>query len=190
MATPRKSFKTEKGTELPILNLKGKEYLQVAHRLVWFREEHPRGTIRTTMVAQGGEGKDEFAVFRAEIMIDTDKGPMLVSTAHKKETLGGFADYIEKCETGAVGRALALLGFGTQFAADELEEGNRLADAPLATVGETTGTGVPKPLYGAASTAEANAIAAQGTTGRRPSFRRNATATTTAQTANGSGDDI
>lgn len=46
------------------------------------------------------------------------------------ETLEGFGDFIEKAETGAIGRALALVGFGTQFCADELDEGPRLADSP------------------------------------------------------------
>ena len=37
----------------------------------------------------------------------------------------------EKAETKAVGRALAMLGYGTQFAADELDEGERIADTPI-----------------------------------------------------------
>ena len=42
-----KTFKTPKGTELPLLDLRGKDYLMVAHRLVWFREEHSDWTIET-----------------------------------------------------------------------------------------------------------------------------------------------
>ncbi len=38
--------------------------------------------------------------------------------------------HLEKSETGAIGRALALCGFGTQFT-PELDEGERLADSPL-----------------------------------------------------------
>lgn len=127
MSAPRKSFTTPKGTELPILNLKGKEYLQVAHRLVWFREAHPDGIIKTTMLAMSGEGDQEYSVFKAEIYIN---GTM-VSSAHKKETKKGFEDHIEKGETGAIGRALAMAGFGTSFVGDELDEKMRLADAPL-----------------------------------------------------------
>lgn len=169
----RKSFKTPKGTELPLLSLKGKEYLQVAHRLVWFREEHPTGVIRTMLKAQQGEGKDEYAVFQAEIHIMTDKGPMLVATAHKKETAGGFPDFLEKAETGSIGRALALLGYGTQFAADELDEGNRLADSPL-----------PGPAASVETPIVAGAVAVvEGP--KRSSFRKNTTvASATA------GDDI
>lgn len=35
------------GTELPLMDIKGKPYLQVAHRLVWFRKDHPTWTITT-----------------------------------------------------------------------------------------------------------------------------------------------
>lgn len=127
------AFKTTNGTELPILNLKGKPYLQVAHRLVWFREENPNGIIKTEMIDRGGEGMNEYAVFRSEIYIQTSENlqPMLVATGHKKETKKDFADFMEKCETGAIGRALAMAGYGTQFTGDELDEGDRLADAPI-----------------------------------------------------------
>jgi hypothetical protein len=173
MSGARKSFKTGKGTELPLLTLKGKEYLQVAHRLVWFREDHPTGVIRTIMKERQGEGKDEYAVFQAEIHVMTERGPMLVATAHKKETRGGFDDFIEKAETGSIGRALALMGYGTQFAADELDEGNRLADAPLPTV---------------ATNAAADAEGGIETTvaPKRSSFRKNVTGASSAT----AGDDI
>ncbi|HTD18454.1 MAG TPA: hypothetical protein VK667_02885, partial [Ktedonobacteraceae bacterium] len=38
--------------------------------------------------------------------------------------------YIEKAETGAIGRALAALGYGTQFA-PELNEEHRIVDSPV-----------------------------------------------------------
>lgn len=170
----RKNFKTAKGTELPLLSLKGKEYLQVAHRLVWFREDHPSGVIRTMLKAQQGEGQNEYAVFQAEIHIMTDKGPMLVATAHKKETAGGFPDFLEKAETGAIGRALALLGYGTQFAADELDEGTRLADAPV-------------PSAGKASAETVETETASTSAPRRSSFRKGAAAVGGGAVA---GDDI
>ena len=40
-------IKTTKGTELPTIDLHGKPYLQVAHRIVWFREERPDWRIKT-----------------------------------------------------------------------------------------------------------------------------------------------
>lgn len=119
----RTHFTTPKGTELPILNLKGKEYLQVAQRLVWFREEYPLWGIETEFLGIHSTAATAKATIR-------DAQGRIIATSHKCETAEGFPDFIEKSETGAIGRALALIGFGTQFCADELDEGERLADSP------------------------------------------------------------
>jgi len=160
MSSPRKSFKTEKGTELPLLNLKGKEYLQVMHRLVWFRERFPTAVVKTQMVEHQGAGKDEYYIFRAEIFLDSDRGPSLIATGHKRESVGSFADAMEKAESGAVGRALAMLGIGTAFAADDLDEGDRLADSPA-------------PVMEKAESTTGESTVTSMTSGRRPSFRKN-----------------
>ena len=47
----------------------------------------------------------------------------------KSETMSDFRDYFEKAETKAIGRALAMLGYGTQFA-PELDEAERVVDTP------------------------------------------------------------
>jgi len=117
-------FKTPKGSELPILDMRGKPYLQVAYRLVWFREERPLWTIETEPVAL----TDNSSYFKATIR---DESGRIMATGHKFEDKQGFADHREKAETGAIGRALALVGYGTQFCADELDEGQRLADSPM-----------------------------------------------------------
>lgn len=116
------TFKTPKGTELPMLDLRGKPYLQVAHRLVWFREEHPDSSIETKLI----EHDAAHAIFSAEVH---DPNGHLIATAHGHESKSDFPDFIEKAETKAIGRALAMCGYGTQFA-PELDEGERLADTP------------------------------------------------------------
>ena len=138
-------FKTAKGTELPIMQLKGKDYLQVAHRLVWFREEHPTWSIETEFV----QLNDKFAIARATIRDDAGR---IISTAHKREDQGHFGDFMEKAETGALGRALAYVGYGTQFCADEIDEGTRIVDAPTvrATVPQAAKPVAPRaqvPVY-------------------------------------------
>lgn len=119
-----KTFKTPQGTELQLIGLKGKDYLPVAQRLIWFREICPTWSIKTQLL----EHSEAATLARAEILDETGR---VMSTAHKTETAKGFADHTEKAETGAIGRALALCGFGTQFVGDELDEGERLADAPI-----------------------------------------------------------
>jgi hypothetical protein len=117
-----KTFETPKGTKLPLSDIKGKDYLNVAYRIVWFREEKPTWSIKTEMI----HSSEQSCLFRAEIY----DGSTLVSTAHKREHKTHFADFEEKAETGAIGRALANCGYGTQFA-PELHEGDRIVDSPV-----------------------------------------------------------
>jgi hypothetical protein len=119
-----RTYRTPKGTELPLLNLRGREYLEVKYRLVWFREEHPDWAIETELLSV----TDQSAYSRAAIK---DESGRVIATSHKFESKKGFPDFIEKAETGSIGRALALIGYGTQFCADELDEGDRIVDAPV-----------------------------------------------------------
>lgn len=121
-----KIHKTQKGTELPLLNLRGKDYLEVKYRLVWFREDHPDWSIETEFVSI----TDKSACAKAAVRDSTGR---IIATSHKFENERGFPDFLEKAETGAIGRALALIGYGTQFCADELDEGDRIVDSPVST---------------------------------------------------------
>lgn len=116
------TWKTPKGTTLYLLDLRGKPYLPVAERLIWFREEKPNYTIETQVNPQASE-----CLSTAWIKDETGR---LIAMAHKFENKQGFPDFIEKSETGAIGRALAMCGYGTQFCADELDEGERIVDSP------------------------------------------------------------
>ena len=55
-----------------------------------------------------------FALFRAEVEIPNGGK----ATGWGSETVRDFHDYIEAAETKAIGRALAALGYGTQFCSD------------------------------------------------------------------------
>lgn len=108
-----------------LTDIKGKQYLEAKWRLVWFREVHPDWSIESEVVEHVPGG----ALVKATIK---DANGRVMAQAHKMETKSGFADYMEKAETGAIARALAMCGFGTQFA-EEFEEGTeRIADAPVA----------------------------------------------------------
>ncbi len=134
-----------------------KDYLPVQWRLAWFREQCPHGTIETEMIhldldretneemdVVGNQNSNVkaikrakgFAIFRA--VVKDGKGG--VATGTKSEQASSFPDYIEKAETGAIGRALAALGFGTQFA-PELSEEHRIVDAPVTRNEFTNGNG-------------------------------------------------
>jgi hypothetical protein len=125
-----------------------KDYLPVQWRLVWFRSLCPQGTIDTEEVEVDLDREVTIETFvwnaerrRSEKVQKTAKGyarfKAIVTdgkggraTGTKSECAASFEDYIEKSETGAIGRALAGLGYGTQFA-PELNEGERIVDAPV-----------------------------------------------------------
>jgi hypothetical protein len=103
----------------------GSDYLEVKWRLVWMRDRHPDAVIETQLVSHN----DNTAVFRATVSIP-DGGS---ATGWGSESAGDFRDYLEKAETKAIGRALAALGFGTQFCPD-FEFGaaaGRVVDSPV-----------------------------------------------------------
>src|SRR5688500_335737 len=93
-------------------NFDGRDYLEVKWRLMWLRSQHPNARIATEIVQHNEEGG--FALFRAEVEVP-DGGK---ATGWGSETVRDFHDYIEAAETKAIGRALAALGFGTQFCTD------------------------------------------------------------------------
>ena len=66
--------------------------------------------------------------------IGVTDGHGATATAHGSEGCADFLEYLEKAETKAIGRALALLGYGTQFA-PEFDEEHRIVDSPIARNG-------------------------------------------------------
>jgi hypothetical protein len=108
-----------------LLKLQGKDYLEVRWRVVWFRETHPTGAITTELIAT-----EPMVIVRAQVhggdgvLLASDYG---TAPAAGKGTWTGRS--VEKASTAAIGRALALAGFGTQFDADD--EGDNLADSPV-----------------------------------------------------------
>ena len=99
------------------------DYLPVAARIAWFRKDRPYWSIITKVEKWG----DKAVVMKAIIK---DVTGQIIAMARKKETEIGFPDYIEKAETGAIGRALAMCGYGTLQAPD-FDEQERLADMPV-----------------------------------------------------------
>jgi hypothetical protein len=126
-----KVYTTKKGTNLPLMNLKGKDYMMVAYRIQWLEETETKYEITTEFPLLNAEE----TVARATITLFNDDGSVRRKvSATKRETKKDFSDHTEKAETSAIGRAVALLGFGTQFALADMEEGTRLADSPLEQV--------------------------------------------------------
>ena len=93
-----------------LTKLSGKDYLEVKWRLLWLRTLHPDAVIETELVKHGAG----LALFRARVTIPGAGS----ATGWGSETAEDFGDFIEKAETKSLGRALAALGYGTQFCED------------------------------------------------------------------------
>jgi hypothetical protein len=115
----------------------GADYLEVKWRLVWFRNEHPEGKIFTEV--EEHDRHDGYARVKARVQYDRTMEDGTVRTAIAESTgteiISDFPDYLEKAETKAIGRALAALGYGTQFATDfDMQNGDgtqHVVDAPV-----------------------------------------------------------
>lgn len=111
-----------------ITPIKGKDYIEVKWRLVWFRSENPQGRIDTELLLT-----EPNIVVKATIY--NNDGVNIGSSHGNAPTFNqGSGTWkgreIEKAETAAIGRALAVAGFGTQFA-EELDDDDYLADTPV-----------------------------------------------------------
>ena len=118
-----------------LMSLKGKAYLDVQNRMIWFlrdqRDLIARGlatcshVVRTELVEQDRQaGFAQFKTYVRDVLGNE-------ATMYGSETMKDFGDYAEKASTKSLGRALAMLGYGTQFAA-EMDEGERVVDSPVA----------------------------------------------------------
>ena len=132
------------------------DYLPVQWRLVWFNEKCPEGKITIVEKIIDPEREVEKEVMQwnnetrrservvksargwAYFHVRVEDGKGKVGEAVKSESAVDFDDYIEKADTGATGRALAKIGYGTQFA-PEFDEQHRIVDAPVERAENSTG---------------------------------------------------
>lgn len=125
-----------------LTQIQGRDYLEVKWRLLWLRTEHPDAAIETELVRDDGTT----AVFKARVSIPGGGS----ATGWGQESYQDFGDYLEKAETKSLGRALAALGFGTQFCQDfdfGAADKGRVVDSPVAfNGGGQRRPGGPRPM--------------------------------------------
>ncbi len=113
-----------------LISVNGKAYLQVAHRIMWFNQERDSFTMTTNLI----ESTDEYAIVQATVTITNADGSHVKSaTAYKREDRAHFPDFLEKADTGAIGRALAHLGYGTEYALGDEAGDQAPAQRPVDT---------------------------------------------------------
>jgi hypothetical protein len=89
------------------------QYLAARHRILWMRSEHPQAKVLSEILI----ATDSYARFRCRIELENGA----VAEAHGSESVDDFPDFLEKAETKALARALAVLGYGTEGATDLTE---------------------------------------------------------------------
>lgn len=118
------------------------DYVTVQQRIFDFYEGHPAGRILTELVKEEGE----HVTFKAFVYRFSDD-PRPSATGHAQEMRGdGFinrSSHLENCETSAIGRALANLGYATK-AEDRpsREEMEKVAATPKTDTKQLVGSAI------------------------------------------------
>lgn len=106
------------------IDIKGKKYVLVSDRVLYFNENFPNGSIKTEII----ELDHENILIRAVITPDTDK-PERFFVGHARETFGlgsiNQTSVTENAETSAVGRGLAMMGIGVIDSISSVDEINK-----------------------------------------------------------------
>lgn len=97
---------------LPTVDIKGKSYVLVKDRIIFFNETYKNGAIQTERQSADKPGQ---IVMKAMVFPDVEN-PNRYFTAYSQEVEGSSAinktSALENAETSAVGRALAMMGIG------------------------------------------------------------------------------
>lgn len=105
--------------EVKTIEVKGKNYACVFARVAAFRTICPEGSITTDIVSM----EDGVVTMKATVADETGR---VLSTGYAQEkeqnSYINKTSYIENCETSAVGRALGMLGIGTDAGMASAEE--------------------------------------------------------------------
>jgi hypothetical protein len=114
---------TDKQLKDKAIDIKGKDYVMVKDRVIYFNETYPNGSIET-----GYERVGDCYEFYAKITPDT-KNPTRYFTGHSAATIGeGMINKtaaMENAETSAVGRAFAFMGIGVIDSIASVDEMNK-----------------------------------------------------------------
>lgn len=106
------SGKTSKSLKSKAIKIKGKDYVLVSDRIIYFNEQYPNGSIKTKVIS---DLKSKMVIVKAWVYPDRDNSKR-VFTGYSQAIWGdgmvNKTSALENAETSAVGRALAMLGIG------------------------------------------------------------------------------
>lgn len=116
---------TGKSLEDKAIDIKGKAYVLVSDRIIYFNEQYTTGAIKTELVS---DPNSDIVVVKA--VIEPDSGDRTrYFTGYSQAVKGaGFINKtaaLENAETSAVGRALAMMGIGVIDSVASADEVNK-----------------------------------------------------------------
>lgn len=121
---------SDKQLKSKAIKIKGKDYVQVSDRIIYFNETYSNGSISTQIV---GDAHSDMIIVKATVLPDS-------SNLYRKFT--GYSQAVwgdgmvnktaalENAETSAVGRALAMLGIGVIDSVASSDEVNKATSDP------------------------------------------------------------
>lgn len=110
--------RAEANARLKTLNIRGKEYADVAQRIIAFWDVFPEGAFKTEWLVLNEDWcVCMMHVYNMGVEIATGTASEVKAASAINKT-----SYIENCETSALGRALGFLGIGTDGAVASAQE--------------------------------------------------------------------
>ena len=116
---------TKKELRNKAINIKGKSYVLVSDRILFFNQNYKNGMIRTHLLS---DPDAEMVVVKAQVIPDLENDKRFF-TGHSQAKWGeGMVNKtaaLENAETSAVGRALAMMGIGVVDSVASVDEINK-----------------------------------------------------------------
>lgn len=109
------------------IDIKGKKYVLVSDRVLYFNEQYPKGSITTELISNPS---DDFVFIKATIKPDEGRTFTGYSQATWDDGHINKTSALENAETSAVGRALAFMGIGVIESIASADELNKAQTQP------------------------------------------------------------
>ena len=107
------------------ISIKGKQYVLVSDRVIYFNDTYSSGSILTEMLSGIG---DQVVIFKATVIPDVtipDRKFTAYSQAKWGDGMVNKTSALENAETSAVGRALGMMGIGVLDSIASADEINK-----------------------------------------------------------------